>query len=120
MIISLVNRITHRSVDDVELDTIVNDMIDYTRYHFRREEAIMQVCGYPDLEVHRQLHHKLVAETIELADAWRKGRNLMTLKNLRKFLRDWWMGHISNVDTVIAKYTKGKELIIRNHLERLG
>ncbi len=95
-------------------------MIDYNRYHLLREEAVMIVSGYPDLEEHRGRHQKLIAQVYEFAFAWRRDHDSELIHRLRRFLRDWLTGHIMNVDTEIAQYTTGKEQDIRNALERLG
>ncbi len=35
------------------------DLHEYSIPHFEREEALMEACGYPDLESHKQVHSKL-------------------------------------------------------------
>lgn len=120
VIVSLLNRVTHRFIEDAELDAMIGELIDYTRHHFRREEAIMEICGYPDLEKHRGHHWDLTAQVNDLADTWRKEHNPETLHHLRKFLREWWIDHIMKVDTEIAQHGKGKEQEIRQALENLG
>lgn len=120
VIVSLLNRVTHQSVEDAELDDMIEELIDYTRHHFRREEVIMEVCGYPDLEKHRGHHRDLAAQVNDLASAWREEHDPETLRHLRKFLREWWIGHIVKVDAEIAQHGKGKEQEIRKALEDLG
>lgn len=119
VIVSLLNRVTHRTADDPELNTVIEELVDYTRDHFRREEAVMEACGYPDLEKHRGRHRDLTAQVNDLAGTWRKGRNPEMLHHLRKFLREWWIGHIVKVDTEIAQYAKGNEQDIWQALEHL-
>lgn len=118
-IIKLINKLAHRDVADAELDEIIREMIEYTHYHFRREEAIMEVCSYPDLEKHRGHHQTLVGQIDDLGNTWREERSSETLHRLRKFLQDWWTGHIVNVDTEISKYTGGNEREILTALEIL-
>ncbi len=31
-------------------------LLEYSRYHFDREEAVMAACGYPGIESHKQEH----------------------------------------------------------------
>jgi hemerythrin-like metal-binding protein len=118
-ILSLVNTLSQNLISDEELTTAIEEMMDYTRYHFAREEAIMEVCGYPDLVAHRERHHNLVAQVNELAEAWHSSRTTDTMHKLRKFLRDWWLGHIVEVDTTITLYTEGKDEDIRKVLADL-
>jgi len=119
VIIRLLNRMSHGSVGDVGIDDVMEELMDYTRYHFRREEGIMQVSGYPDLEAHCERHRKLIAQVDELRAVWRAARDHETLHRLRKFLRDWWVSHIMNVDTEITQYAKGKDQDIQRALEIL-
>ena len=119
IIISLINRVAHQTIEDADLDEAIKGLIDYTNYHFRKEEAIMEVCGYPDLENHRALHRDLTARVNALADKWRKERTPETTWNIRKFLQDWLIKHIMEVDIKIAPYTKGKKEEIRTVLENV-
>lgn len=120
VLISLSNKVSHLTYKDADhLDGIIEDLIDYTNYHFQREETVMQICGDPDFENHRKLHQKLSAEVRILADAWHRERNPQSLHHFQKFLWQWWNDHIVNVDTEISQYTKGHELEIRQALKRI-
>ncbi|MBT5514976.1 MAG: bacteriohemerythrin [Rhodospirillaceae bacterium] len=109
---SLTNKAVQRDIGYPELDEIIEELIAYTKYHFTREEAIMEVCQYPDLEAHRNLHRDLVAQVENLSRTWRGNRNRETLHQLRTFLRSWWIGHISDIDVTIAQFAdeKGEEI----------
>jgi len=116
-LISIINRISDPSIEESELNDLVGKLVDYTHYHFAREEAVMEVCAYPDFEEHRGLHRELAAKIHELSGVWRKERNAQTLFSLRKFMRDWLINHIMNKDVKIASYTKGKGQDISQALE---
>jgi hemerythrin-like metal-binding protein len=119
VVVRLLNKLTQRSAGDADLNNLIEELMDYTKYHFRREEAIMEICHTPGLVEHRVYHTSLIAKVNELADAWHNQSDLSTLRNLRQFLREWWIGHILNVDTKIGPTTKGKEQRIRDVLARL-
>lgn len=70
------------------MDEVIKELIDYTRYHFKGEEAIMKICNYPDLEAHRGLHQKLITQVNDLAETWRKDRDPNSIHRFRDFLRD--------------------------------
>ncbi|HEB78907.1 MAG TPA: bacteriohemerythrin [Rhodospirillales bacterium] len=118
-IFRLLNKLTYRTNGDAGLDEAVEELMDYTHYHFRREEAIMGVCNYPNLKKHCGLHRKFIVKVNDLSEKWRKDRDPKRLHNLRKFLRDWWIDHIVNVDAETSQYAKGKEQDIRLILESL-
>jgi len=118
-IIKLMNRAAHRFRDNIDMTEIVEELVNYTRYHFRREEMIMKICGYPKLEEHRKHHYELADSMNRLADNWHKHHNPEILHKLHEFLREWWIRHILDVDREIGLYTKGKEQKIRNLLAPL-
>ncbi len=118
-LISLTNKISSGNCDGTDLNDIIKELIEYTQYHFRREEVIMEVCGYPKLKEHRAYHQKFVAEVNDLARDWRKNKSPELHQRLSYFLRDWWVGHIMKVDTEIEEYTKGKKKEIRKALTEL-
>lgn len=106
VLISLVNKISQRSVDASDLDGIITELGDYTRHHFGREEAMMEAYGYPDLEAHCSNHRHLVAVFNQLAEAWHKNHHPESLLQLREFLRNWYLGHILKVDGEMARYVR--------------
>lgn len=119
ILVSLLNKVTQRSVDDADLYEVVTELIDYTHYHFQREEAIMEVCGYPHLEEHRSLHQDLAAQVNDLARTWRERQAPERLDHLRKFLRDLLFDHIMKFDAELSHYAKGRHQEIRKALEGL-
>lgn len=119
VLFSLLNKVINKSIDDVDLDKVINELIHYTHHHFRREEAIMEVCGYPELEEHRGRHQQLNAQVSVLAGKWSKDRDPELLTHIRNFLREWLFGHIKNADTKITPYVFGKDQDIKKALENL-
>lgn len=109
VIFRLTNRVGQHDLEDADVYALISEMIDYTKYHFRREEAIMAACDYPDLEEHKAKHRALENHIAELENAWKRSQDPVVLSKLRSFLRNWWSGHIMNVDTTIAEYAKGHE-----------
>ncbi len=119
VIIRLLNKLTHRTVGQTDLSSVLLELIDYTEHHFRREEIIMKACDYPDLKDHISDHRKFIDNMNVLIEDWRMDSNQNTLHALRQFLRDWWIDHIVEVDVKIAEYTIGKELRIKDALAEI-
>ncbi len=111
-IFSLTNILSENRVGDEELDAAIEELIDYTQYHFNREEAIMEACGYPDFDAHISHHKRLITRLNEIAADWQADRSPTTRHILRVFLKNWWVDHITNVDKTIAKYADGKDDIL--------
>jgi len=81
-LITLLNRISRRTIHDKDVDEVISELIDYTLYHFKREEALMETCDYPDLDDHCKLHQDLIKDVSKLADHWNKNPNTETLEQL--------------------------------------
>lgn len=106
-LIALLNRISRHTIDGKNIDEIIAELIDYTLYHFKREEALMKACNYPDFDDHFKIHKKLVNEVSKLAENWSKNPGPESLDQFRSFLRDWLFNHILTVDIQIAAYAHG-------------
>jgi|GEM_PF-1375862 len=119
IIVTLLNQVASSSVDDEKLDLIINELIEYTHYHFSREEMIMQVCDFPEFDEHRQKHKELAENVRLLADKWQENHTQDVLEEFRSFLRSWLFNHVIKSDTKIGHYVKGKGAEIRNALETL-
>jgi len=115
----LINRLNAATDDDRFMEGIVEDLVAYTHYHFRREEMIMGVCGFPDLQEHRSLHREFSFQMTRIVANWRQGHDAAVLKRLQDFLLDWWADHIKGRDRDIVQYTVGKDEAIRKVLDSL-
>jgi hemerythrin-like metal-binding protein/PAS domain S-box-containing protein len=117
VLVALLNRVRHEGRSDADLDEVIRELIDYTHYHFRREETVMEVCGYPELEKHRAHHRDLADQVMDLIEMWRESTDPERHGHLYRFLQDWLFEHIMKVDAKISQYTKGKSHDIRKALE---
>ncbi len=82
---------------------IVSQLIRYTRTHFLQEEALMERTGYPELEAHRQLHRKLVADVEKFQRELEDGLRPNTVDVLI-FLKEWLTQHIQKVDKAYSHH----------------
>ncbi len=51
----------------VDPKALCAELVDFTREHFAREEALMAAHAYPDLEMHRKLHQTFLQQ---IEDIW--------------------------------------------------
>ena len=82
------------------LTPICDRLLENTTAHFRREEQVMQECGYPHFAQHKAFHDKMRERTVELRDKV----HLTAGEYLLVFLKDWWTGHIQGQDKKLAPY----------------
>jgi len=86
----LINRLNAAATGTVPMEGIIKELVAYTHYHFRREEMIMGVCGFPDLQEHRTLHRDFSFQMKRIVENWQQGRDAATLKRLQDFLLDYY------------------------------
>ena len=113
------NKIAQRNLTDLEIETAIIEMNEYVKFHFRREEKIMEVCSYPDLENHRVYHSELEKNLNNYAAEWHAKHDTEALLKFQEFLRKWWTVHIGNEDKKIAQYAKGNEAAITRALDEM-
>lgn len=75
----------------------LDELVDYTKYHFEREEKLMQEASYPDFEAHKKQHEEMIAKVGEFLAAYENNRE-GTIEKLTKFLKNWLVDHIAGTD----------------------
>jgi len=76
------------------LESLLEFFSDYAAYHFRREERVMEACGYPQLEPHRARHRDFVATVTAMAKRLEPSDALRAYGELYSFLRGWLEDHV--------------------------
>jgi len=103
IIIDLINRLD-RAETESDLTDVLNTLLAYTEYHFYREERVMEVCDYPELEAHRQEHVQLAEDVAELQRRHGEGDPGVTAHVLRDFVANWLAHHILLEDMAYKPY----------------
>ena len=107
VLVGLLNRMhdaSRASGDLTDLGGILSALVDYTRYHFAREERAQESSGYPDVDEHREQHARLAIEARRLFEAYRRDPGGIDVGDLLDFLSDWLMDHILLHDMAIKPY----------------
>lgn len=98
-----VNYKTDRQFEKQTLD----EVIDYTKYHFSREEKLMEEHGYPDFVPHKQQHEKMIAKVNEFVEAYEKEED-GAVESLLKYLKLWLINHINGTDQEYSEFLISK------------
>ncbi|MCW8916820.1 MAG: bacteriohemerythrin [Magnetovibrio sp.] len=77
-----------------ELTVLIDELLDYTRYHFEREEEMMAENGYYQLEEHKQEHGQFIKKLMELGIMLDTEDVEQTRKETSQFLSMWLSRHI--------------------------
>jgi hemerythrin len=86
--------------DSQVIKSYLDQLYQYTLSHFKHEEQIIRESGYPELTQHKLLHDRLRKEVLDLRDNY----SLVTGRDLVRFLKQWWVGHIQSEDKKYAPY----------------
>ena len=76
---------------------VLDKLIQYTRDHFAREEAIWQQGGLASLSQHQQAHAALITKVAAFQRDFAAGQATLTA-DLMSFLRDWLINHVFKTD----------------------
>jgi len=92
---------------DKELETIIEELRDYTHYHFETERKLMADLGYPEAASHLQAHEQFTGAILEFQERFRKGESLVAMDVL-VFLKEWLVDHIQVTDRSFTRFLKEK------------
>jgi hemerythrin-like metal-binding protein len=93
------------SLDRAAILSILNQLVDYSDYHFRTEDNYMIENNYPLFLSHRKEHLAYIRKMGELIDALERKNNFLS-EDILEFLNNWWQTHITDSDLKYARYIK--------------
>ncbi len=115
-LVSLINQL-HDAVgckDERDVvETVLDALVEYTVYHFGREERVMEACGFPDFAAHRKKHQGLARKVLDTQQRFRDNRDAELGPMVLDFLKDWLRGHILGEDTRIREFAARNPAAIR-------
>ena len=76
----------------------------YSLYHFTSEEHLMQKYGYPDIEEHKQKHHKFRMKILGMKENCLDTHGAACRQELLDYLEEWIQTHIIEVDHKYLPY----------------
>jgi len=84
---------------------ILDEMIDYTHFHFSSEEAYIQEIGYPGFDSHVKLHSQFNQQLLDVREMIRGGDLLLFAEEM-EVLMYWLKNHILHEDMKYSDYKK--------------
>ncbi|MCV3388280.1 hemerythrin family protein [Campylobacter sp. IFREMER_LSEM_CL2256] len=101
----------HASVGEIK--SVLIELFEYVKTHFKDEEAYMESIAYPDLEYHKKIHQEITASLISLV------KNIKTVNDFKEKLNiiteKWLLEHILKEDMKYHKYEKQKQLQMKEN-----
>ena len=86
---------------------ILQDLIDYIKFHFETEEGLMIKHEYPDFQKHRQYHDYLTKQVMTFYQEEAENAEKLSI-DLLVFLKRWLEDHILGTDMQFGYFVKNK------------
>ncbi len=99
-LIDIINRADAAYAERESADSIINELEDYARYHFAREEDLLVEAGYAELAEHKREHSDFIAwlDAVQKTSRYAPEANFDIAKTAGDFLKDWLITHILATD----------------------
>ncbi|MES9963094.1 MAG: bacteriohemerythrin [Candidatus Sedimenticola sp. 20ELBAFRAG] len=109
-LLSLINNLqaaVHYHTGDEFEKQALDELVDYTKFHFKREEDLMEKYAFPGLESHRAEHAAMIEQVGGFVDEYhKKGHDV--LESIAVYLKEWLIKHINGTDQQYAGFIREK------------
>jgi len=109
-LLGLINQLqtaSHYSTDENMVDEILNELVNYTKYHFDREEVMLKENNYPEFDAHKEQHESMISQVSEFIHEYQQ-HNERTIDDVIQYLKSWLINHINGCDQEYAHFLKDK------------
>lgn len=89
---------------------ILNELVNYTGFHFKSEEKLFEMHGYSETVIHKRQHDDLVEQVMSFKNSFDKGQGMVTV-DLMMFLKNWLTNHIVNTDKKYSQFLNSKGIV---------
>ena len=94
--------------DPAVIESILNELVQYTQIHFSVEESLFRIFNYPEADIHQQHHNQLKKEVFEIKNKFTSGAAVDL--DLMHLLREWLTKHIMIEDKQYTQFFLSKGL----------
>ncbi|MGD0910775.1 MAG: bacteriohemerythrin [Terracidiphilus sp.] len=91
------------------LSSLFDELLNYTEYHFAREEKLFVSCNYPAALDHAFEHAKMVDWLTQARAEFLRGTLPGPSLQVMNFLKDWLFDHILESDKRFGEYFAAQE-----------
>ena len=108
-LVDLINQVFDAMSGDATgtVETVLSDLLDYTRYHFGEEEKLLEACGFPDFIEHQAIHRGMVKEVLDMRQRYLDNPATVSAAETLDFLSKWLMRHIIAKDLRYRPFAEG-------------
>lgn len=81
-----------------EAGAIVEEMVNYSKFHFETEENLMKVYGFIGLLTHKAEHAAFIKQAGDFQSQFASGKVTLSI-DILNFLKEWLTRHILGTDS---------------------
>lgn len=105
----VIDDLVNQKIDNTVLLEILSFFNDYINDHLAYEEKYMENIQYPYIAEHKEKHHDFIKYFTEYREKVAAGVNKdILLAEAEKYIGEWWINHIGNVDKQYYLFAKGE------------
>lgn len=86
---------------------VLDELKDYTVFHFGNEEKAFAEHGYPEQDSHKATHKAFVDKVVSFEEDILSGKSSVTME-VMEFLKEWLIKHIKGVDRKYSAFFNEK------------
>lgn len=94
--------------DSQKIAGYMDELIEYTDYHFKLEEAVLKQVNYPDTDKHIKQHEIFEVKVKSFRDQVLTFGSSNTSKRILEYLTNWLKSHIVVEDAKYAAFRREK------------
>ncbi len=92
---------------DFTLTEVLDELVNYTVYHFGFEENLLVRSGYQKVTKHFSMHSEFIDKLKDYLRKHQSGEISIT-EDLMSFLKDWLVNHIMHTDKEYSSFLNSK------------
>ncbi|MBT6093461.1 MAG: hemerythrin family protein [Rhodospirillaceae bacterium] len=99
-LLAIIQMISDYRPESADLTQLFAELEDYTKYHFAREEGLMDGADIPDLAAHLKSHRSFEEwlHSVRYAFTVSQESRSLLLDSVDEYLRKWLINHILKTD----------------------
>jgi hemerythrin len=94
------------AASDEDFPTHFAELVEHTRAHFAREEALMDATGFFAAAIHKAEHQRVLAEAGRVADQLEAGDASVARSYVANHLPEWFRQHRDTMDLATASFAR--------------
>lgn len=108
-LVGLLNQVvsaSHYNMGEGYVKGVIDELIEYTKYHFEREEELMRDNNWSDIDAHVKQHRAMVEQVETFSNKYTGDSDdqeeLST--EIHHFLKSWLLDHIVSTDKELGQF----------------